>query len=298
MDWAGSWVWSAISWMAVYKDGTFSEDYLFNFIDLLIVDEAGQVQPGAAGGAFALARRALVIGDTLQIEPIASLPKSVDIGNLVCNGVLSKVYTEDDLERVEELGVCSTGGSAMQVAQSACRYHPETELSRGLWLFEHRRCYDEIVEYCNALCYKGKLEPRRGGAVGKNGEVPELGPLAYLHVDGFCVSAAGGSRRNTVEAKTIAAWLKAGREELEGRYGKRLEEIVGVVTPFGAQVREIGRASEEVGIKMDGVPRDLLRAVWGKGRWWSRAGGLGVFPVSRFPSPPGAFGWKQLEWSA
>ena len=47
-----------------------------------------------------------------------------------------------------------------------------------------------------------------------------------------------------------------------------------------------------------GVPRDLLRAVWGKGRWWSRAGGLGVFPVSRFPSPPGAFGWKQLEWSA
>ena len=47
-----------------------------------------------------------------------------------------------------------------------------------------------------------------------------------------------------------------------------------------------------------GVPRDLLRAVWGKGRWWRRAGGLGVFPVSRFPSPPGAFGRKHLEWFA
>ena len=58
-----------------YVDGTFENEYLFNFIDLLIVDEAGQVQPEAAGGAFALARRALVIGDTQQIEPIASLPK-------------------------------------------------------------------------------------------------------------------------------------------------------------------------------------------------------------------------------
>ena len=234
-----------------YEDGTFHKDYLFNFIDLLIVDEAGQVQPEAAGGAFALARRALVIGDSQQIEPIALLPKPVDIGNLVDSGVLSKVCTEDDLERVEALGVCSTGGSAMQVAQSACRYHPEPELSRGLWLFEHRRCYDEIVEYCNALCYKGKLEPQRGAAVGKNGEVPGLGPLAYLHVDGFCVSA-GGSRRNTVEAETIAAWLAAGREELEDRYRKRLEEIVGIVTPFGAQVREIGRACNEVDIKVGG----------------------------------------------
>ena len=134
-------------------DGTFENEYLFNFIDLLIVDEAGQVQPEAAGGAFALARRALVIGDTQQIEPIASLPKSVDIGNLMESEVLSPDYTKEDLEREESLGVCSTGGSAMQVAQSACRYYPELELSRGLWLFEHRRCYDEIVEYCKRAVF-------------------------------------------------------------------------------------------------------------------------------------------------
>ena len=74
-------------------------------------------------------------------------------------------------------------------------------------------------------------------------------------MDGFCVSA-GGSRRNKVEAETIAAWLAAGREELEDRYGngEKLEEIVGVVTPFGAQVREIGRACKEVGIKIDDGP--------------------------------------------
>ena len=234
-----------------HVNGGWEDEYLFNFVDLLIVDEAGQVQPEAAGGAFALARRALVIGDTQQIEPIASLPKSVDIGNLIKFEVLSRPCLEKDRERANSLGVCSTGGSAMRVAQSACKYFPEPQLSRGLWLFEHRRCFDEIVECCNALCYKGKLEPKRGPAAGKDGEAPTLPPLGYFHVDGFCQSA-GGSRRNTAEAKTIAAWLAAQREELQCRYGKRLEEIVGVVTPFGAQVRAVQDVCRNAGIEVDG----------------------------------------------
>ena len=236
-----------------FENEKFHDGYLFNFIDLLIVDEAGQVLPEIAGAAFALARKALIIGDTRQIEPIAVLPKSVDIGNLVESGALSKDHAEDDLDRLDKLGLTSTGGSAMRVAQSACRYHPERELDRGLWLFEHRRCYDEIVEYCNALCYKGKLEPRRGPAPGNvregAGTVP--GPLAYLHVDGVC-TPSGGSRRNTVEARTIAAWLAAERETLEAAYGKPLEKIVGVVTPFGAQVREIGQACRDRDIRTGG----------------------------------------------
>ena len=53
------------------RDGdTFSADYLYDFADLLIVDEAGQVRPEIAGASFALAQKALVIGDTLQIAPI------------------------------------------------------------------------------------------------------------------------------------------------------------------------------------------------------------------------------------
>ncbi len=43
-----------------------------------------------------------------------------------------------------------------------------------------------------------------------------------------------------------------------------------------------------------GVP---LRAVWGRGSWCG-VWGWGVFPVSRFPSPPGAFGRKRFEVSA
>jgi len=60
----------------------FDDDYLYDTIDLLIVDEAGQTTPPVAGAAFALARRALVIGDTEQIQPIWEVPGRVDAGNL------------------------------------------------------------------------------------------------------------------------------------------------------------------------------------------------------------------------
>ena len=46
------------------SDGDWKTRYMLDFIDLLIVDEAGQVLPEMAAPSFALAKWALVIGDT------------------------------------------------------------------------------------------------------------------------------------------------------------------------------------------------------------------------------------------
>ena len=84
----------------------------------------------------------------------------------------------------------------MRIAQHASRYHQETQLAPGLMLLDHRRCFDEIVEYCNTLCYHGKLRSLRGSKVkalpdeGGDG-LPAMG---YLHVDGICLDGFGGSR--------------------------------------------------------------------------------------------------------
>ena len=43
---------------------------LYNTIDLLIVDESGQVSPELAVPSFSLARQAILVGDIEQIEPI------------------------------------------------------------------------------------------------------------------------------------------------------------------------------------------------------------------------------------
>lgn len=211
--------------------GKWVTEYLFDFIDLLIVDEAGQVLPEVAGASFALAKRALVIGDTQQIEPISSVPRPVDVGNLRSCGLLGG---DIDINALAARGICSTSGSAMRLAQEACRVSPYPDLEKGLYLFEHRRCYDEIISFSNALCYKGKLRPLRGRAP-SNAVLPALG---YLHIDGRAVTS-GSSRANLLEAQTIATWLDENRAGLEAHFHRPLEQIVGVVTPFGRQVREI-----------------------------------------------------------
>lgn len=138
----------------------FSRNYLYDFADLLIVDEAGQVLPEVAGASFALGKQALVIGDQLQIEPIWSIPESIDIGNLHAAELLGK--EEDAYERLCQSGRSAASGSVMQIAQRLSRYHYDPEMARGMFLYEHHRCFDEIVSYCNALCYQGKLIPKRG----------------------------------------------------------------------------------------------------------------------------------------
>ena len=225
-------------------DNIFSTDYLYDFADLLIVDEAGQVRPEIAGASFALAQKALVIGDTLQIAPIWPLPPAVDIGNMRHTGLLNGTNDTDHYQVLCELGKSVASGSVMQIAQMCSRYHYNPELSRGMFLYEHRRCFDEIIDYCNALCYKGHLQPKRG----KKSQTDSLPPIGYWHIDGHCQKTNGGSRHNQEEAETIAQWLAAQRATLELFYDLPLHQILGVVTPFGAQVRAIGKACREQGI--------------------------------------------------
>lgn len=241
--------------------GKWAKEYLFDFIDLLIVDEAGQVLPEVAGASFALAKRALVIGDTQQIEPISSVPRPVDVGNLRNCGLLQ---SDAAIDEISGRGICSTTGSAMRLAQQACRVSPYPHLEKGLYLFEHRRCYDEIISFSNALCYKGELRPLRGPAPA-GAILPALG---FLHVDGRSISA-GSSRANPLEAETIAAWLDANRAELEAQYRRPLEQIVGIVTPFGRQVREIREAcaSRKIAVEdRDGMTIGTVHALQGAER--------------------------------
>ena len=236
-----------------YDDGTFISDYLYDTIDLLIVEEAGQVAPEVAGAAFALARRALVIGDTAQIEPIWGVPGRVDAGNLRYTGLLTTQDEQAGRNPFAESGRAASSGSVMCVAQHVSRYHQDPDLARGLLLYEHRRCFDEIIGYCNDLCYRGKLKPLRGRKADATGPgLDGLPAMGYLQVDGLCEQLPGGSRRNIAEAETIAAWIADRKAALEQSYPERtLSEVLGIVTPFTAQVEAIQEALSAVGINTE-----------------------------------------------
>ncbi len=224
------------------EGGKFVDDYLDEAIDLLIIDEAGQVSPEIGGAAFGLAKRALVIGDTKQIEPISNTVGSVDKVNLFSAGLASDA---GDFVKLCDRGLTASSGSLMRHAQNSCKHHQEPDLDRGLYLFEHRRCRDEIIGYCNSLCYKGRLQPLR--QVDTDKPAPPVPVLGYGHVDGICTTA-GTSRVNLVEAVTVAEWIVSQKGALEAHYDLPVSKIVAVVTPFSAHAEEIGRVLQESGI--------------------------------------------------
>lgn len=213
------------------------EIFMYNEIDLLIVDEAGQVSPEIGTPSFALAKRALVVGDTFQIEPVWSVASGTDSANAMESGV---VHSEEEYEKEEPQGYFAASGNLMRMAQQACSYTQYQDLCPGLMLVEHRRCLPEIIAYCNDLVYGGKLEPHRRHRTKDVEKRPSFLPIiGEIPVLDSTDETSSGSRRNKTEAKAIAQWIKDHRESLEKAYEKGIGEIIGVITPFTAQKRTI-----------------------------------------------------------
>ncbi|HPQ38710.1 MAG TPA: hypothetical protein PLW97_13790, partial [Synergistaceae bacterium] len=213
-----------------YQKEIKKEIFMFNEIDLLIVDEAGQVSPEIGTPSFALAKKALVVGDTFQIEPVWSVASGTDSANALESGVISslKKYEEE-----EPRGYYAASGNLMRMAQLACNYTQYEELCPGMMLVEHRRCLPEIIAYCNDLVYHGKLEPHRRQSPEDARKRPAFLPMmGEIPVLGAADERSSGSRRNRTEAEAIAGWVKEHRKELEEAYGKEIAEILGIVTPF------------------------------------------------------------------
>lgn len=207
--------------------------FLYNYIDLLIVDEAGQVSPEIAAGAFSLAKKSLVVGDIYQIEPVWGVSRALDKALAVSSGAIQSL---DEFELLERTGLNSSSSSVMKVAAKCCKYVKFDE--RGLLLREHRRCYDEIIAYCNELVYKGNLCPMRGkGAEDENLAIKHWPQMGFKQIDTEYSSRKGSSRVNRFEAEQIVKWLKKNFKLIVNAYPNEAKEnLVGVITPFKAQV--------------------------------------------------------------
>jgi superfamily I DNA and/or RNA helicase len=250
---------------------------LQNYIDLLIVDEAGQVAPEVGAATFALAKRALVIGDTLQIEPVWNVPAKVDHANLHRYKVISNISDQTSIADLQTKGFLSSACSIMQLAQKTTPYQLYPEMERGMMLIEHRRCFDEIIEYCNRLAYHGRLEPKKGSAKG----LP-FAAMQFHAVDGISTIRGGTSRANPEEASTIGRWILTNQQQLLDHYQgvekalaaseKRLEkklrlaDIIGIITPFTGQKYELTAALRRAGINLSGLTIGTVHALQGAER--------------------------------
>jgi len=250
---------------------------LYNEIDLLIIDEAGQVSPEVGVPSFALAKRALVVGDPDQIEPIWSVPKFLDSANAIENNLIN----ENEIDSFLTSGLAASGGSLMRVAQRATRYAKYPKRGRGLFLSEHRRCWSEIIQMCNDLVYNNKLKACRED----NGERRINPSVGYVHLLGRD-RVSGGSRVNVSEAQAIVEYLRYREPEISAAYGgSSLAELVAIVTPFSAQVRAIRLALKSVFGESHGITVGTVHALQGAESRiviFSPTYGLGTSPGSTF----------------
>ncbi len=222
---------------------------LYEFIDLLVIDEAGQAPPEIAGAAFSLAKQSIIVGDTLQIEPVWSINERTDIANLKRHQIISS-ENDSEIDAFFKTGMAASCGSVMKIAQRASQYQ-KYKNERGMFLSEHRRCFNSIIAYCNELAYKGRLQPQRKDEAGML--LPYMG---YRDIKGKAVQS-GGSWGNKKEAEAIAQWIRDNRKEFEDFYTERdekkrkqeIKNIVGVVTPFAYQGRLIRSELKRLKIK-------------------------------------------------
>ncbi|MFD2902539.1 AAA domain-containing protein [Sphingobacterium anhuiense] len=243
-------------------------------IDYLIVDESGQVTPEVGAATFSLAKKAIVVGDTLQIDPVWSVTKLVDKANYYKHDL---AQIDEDYFAASDLGFLCSTGSVMKLAQKSSPHHEKKTLSKGLWLTEHRRCYNEIIDYCNVLAYKGLLLPKKGKA-------PKdlvVAPMSFIHHN-YETDPSAVSKSNRGEAKEIATWIKQNELRIidyyqeqenkaavkENRQAKQLilGDLIAIVTPFALQKSVLKSVLQSSGVSMKNLTIGTVHALQGAER--------------------------------
>ena len=140
----------------------------------LLIDEAGQALPQAAVGALMRTKRAVVVGDPIQIEPVVVLPDSL-------TEAISKRFG------IDPLIYNAPNGSAQTLADTATAYFGTFETQYGtrnvgVPLLVHRRCSEPMFSISNRVAYENLMvqaKPERPSTIRD-----VLGPSRWIDVTG------------------------------------------------------------------------------------------------------------------
>jgi hypothetical protein len=140
----------------------------------LFVDEAGQAVPQAAVGALFRTRRAVVVGDPVQIEPVVTLPDRLT--QTVCR----HFGVDPDRFNAPEASVQTLADAASPfVAEIESRNGSRTI---GAPLLVHRRCSEPMFGISNAIAYEHLMVSAKPPGPSPIGKL--LGPSQWIDVRG------------------------------------------------------------------------------------------------------------------
>ncbi len=188
----------------------------------LMIDEAGQAVPQSAVGAIWRAKRVIVVGDPLQIEPVFTTPPK--LSEALCRTVLGKEASQWDPQL----------WSVQQISDRANAYGCQLDANQrrqwvGIPLWVHRRCIEPMFSIANNIAYDGRMihgsptdeiQARQHAVLGNN---------HWQVSQGFCTVK---QYKNELGQDTLSLLYKLAQS------GKNLNDVY-IITPFRAVKQQL-----------------------------------------------------------
>lgn len=140
----------------------------------LLVDEAGQALPQAAVGGIMRTKKAVVVGDPIQIEPVVTLP------NFLTEAIM-KQFGVDPLEY--NAPECSAQTLSDKATSHCASFETNFgERKVGVPLLVHRRCSEPMFGISNTVAYENLMVQAK---VKQKSSIEDvLGVSKWIHITG------------------------------------------------------------------------------------------------------------------
>ena len=180
----------------------FHKDVVFDYV---IMDEASQISAETGVLALMCAKRAVIVGDSMQLPNVITEEDKVRLQAIAINSNIDERYD------------CATNS----FLQSVCRVLPGAPQTL---LREHYRCHPKIINFCNQKFYGGKLIIMTSD----NGEPDVI--TAKRTVKGDHARGKMNLREVEVITREVLPTLTCSEDE------------IGLIAPYNSQVAALSQA--------------------------------------------------------
>jgi hypothetical protein len=259
-------------------------------IGWLLIDEAGQAPPQACVGALWRSKRAVVVGDPLQLEPVVTIPHSVEASLAALHGRVSRDLhpTQTSAQRLADhrMALGTTIGATAKDAVWV-----------GAPLRVHRRCDDPMFTISNLVAYGGMMVHQKAPSVSglppsRWINVPAGQPPSghWLPAEGVALEALLNSLRHHPQGASVDIFLVSPFSDVVAElkhYGRR----------FGIDPAMVGTVHTTQGKEAQAVILVLGGGTAGARNWAAESANLLNVAVSRAKSRLYVIGDK-TDWGS
>lgn len=182
----------------------------------LIVDESGQAQPQMAVGAMFRCRKAVIVGDPKQIEPVVTAESDM----------IKQLLTSKLLASYKDKKISVQGFADYINPYGTFLGEDEEKEWVGCPLVVHRRCIDPMYTISNVLSYDGTMKQQTGA--------PKEERVKSFILEKSCWIDISGSENSGVKDHFVKAQGEIVLKLLDAKFKKDSADIpkLFIITPF------------------------------------------------------------------